>query len=129
MTLAPHVVFGYLPVAIIIIIAIVIGCALLFLNHVMAQRPRELTAKKFEPYECGVPLQGDARQQFSVRYYLVGIIFLIFDVEVIFMYPWTIVYKHVVKNNPFILYEMIFFFVVLLGGYIYLRMRKAFSWD
>jgi NADH-quinone oxidoreductase subunit A len=119
----------YLAILILMIISLVIASVILTLNKIMGRVPKEVTKKKYDTYECGVEYEGDAHQQFSVRYYLVGIIFLIFDVEVVFMYPWTVVYQTYLKSGPLILAEMGLFFVLLLGGYFYLRMRGALSWD
>jgi NADH-quinone oxidoreductase subunit A len=120
---------AYLAAGVLIVIALVIATAVLTLNRIFGQKPKETTAKKGDVYECGVTYEGDAHQQFSVRYYLIGIVFLIFDVEVVFMYPWTLVYQSYLKTGAFILIEMALFILLLLGGYIYLRKRKAFSWD
>ncbi|HLE09796.1 MAG: hypothetical protein A2504_11235 [Bdellovibrionales bacterium RIFOXYD12_FULL_39_22] len=124
---------GYVAAASLLVIAIVLGSALLIINNLLGMRPKEKNgkalAKKLDVYECGVAYVGDAHQQFSVRYYLIGIIFLIFDVEIVFMYPWTLVYKHYRSIGPFVLLEMLFFILLLLGGYIYLRKRNAFNWD
>lgn len=120
---------SYLAVFIIAIIGLVITSAILILNKILGQRPREITPKKYDTYECGVNYEGDARQQFSVRYYLVGIIFLLFDVEVVFMYPWALVFKGYSMLGPFIIIEMAVFVALLFGGYIYLRRRGALSWD
>ncbi len=119
----------YLAILILMVISLVIASVILTLNKIMGRVPREVTKKKYDTYECGVEYEGDAHQQFSVRYYLVGIIFLIFDVEIVFMYPWTMVYQTYLKSGPLILAEMGLFFVLLLGGYFYLRMRGALSWD
>ena len=129
MQLGDHVYNGYLPIVIVVVIALVIGCAMLGLNHLLGQKPRELTRKKFDTYECGVPYEGSAHQQFSVRYYLIGIIFLLFDVEVVFMYPWALVYKKLVAVNGFVIVEMLLFLVILLMGYLYLRLCGALKWD
>jgi NADH-quinone oxidoreductase subunit A len=120
---------NYLAILILILISVVISSVIIMTNKLMGKKPSEVTRRKYETYECGVEYEGDAHQQFSVRYYLVGIIFLIFDVEVVFMYPWTLVYHTYLKTGPLILLEMGLFFVLLLGGYFYLRMRGALSWD
>lgn len=120
---------NYLAILILMIIAVVIASAVILINRLMGKKPSEKTKAKYDTYECGVAYEGDAHQQFSVRYYLVGIIFLIFDVEVVFMYPWTLVYKNYLTSGPLILLEMGLFFVLLLGGYFYLRLRGALSWD
>ena len=78
--------------------------------------------KKDQPFECGVPAIGDARHRFSVRFYLVAILFLLFDVEAIFFFPWAVVYKEYLSVNSFILVEMAFFVAILAGG---LRLRAA----
>lgn len=119
----------YLAIFILMVIGIVLATAIIGINKLLGTRPREITRKKYETYECGVEYKGDAHQQFSVRYYLIGIIFLIFDVEVVFMYPFTLVYHTYLKAGPLILIEMGLFFMLLLGGYFYLRTRSAFSWD
>jgi len=120
---------NYLAVLILMVIAVVIASAIIGINKLMGKIPTYYTKKRYETYECGVEYVGDAHQQFSVRYYLVGIIFLIFDVEVVFMYPWTLVYQTYLKSGPTILLEMGLFFILLLGGYAYLRLRGALSWD
>lgn len=122
-------VVSYVAVAGMMLIGLVITSALMIINKIVGQRPREKTPRKSDIYECGVDYVGDAHQQFSVRYYLVALIFLLFDVEVVFMYPWSIAYKTYVHHNPFIVWEVVLFSVVLLGGYLYLRLRGAFDWD
>ena len=120
---------SYLAVLGIIVIALINTTAILFLNKILGQKPKEVTTKKGDIYECGAPYEGEGTQQFSVRYYLIGIIFLIFDVEVVFLYPWALVYKTFLAQGPMIIFEMIIFALILLGGYIYLRLRGAFDWD
>ena len=120
---------SYLAVLIMMIIAVSLAGIILVLNKITGKKPDEKTKMKYDTYECGVPYEGTAHQQFSVRYYLIGIIFLIFDVEVVFMYPWTLVYQNYLKTGPFILLEMALFFALILGGYMYLRLRGALNWD
>jgi len=120
---------GYLAILILVILALVVASAIIFVNKIFGQVAKSPTLTKFDTYECGVGGTGDAHQQFSVRYYLVAIVFLIFDVEVVFMYPWTLVYQSYLGSGPMILLEMGLFFTFLLGGYLYLRLRGAFSWD
>ncbi|HXH76348.1 MAG TPA: NADH-quinone oxidoreductase subunit A [Bacteriovoracaceae bacterium] len=120
---------NYLAILILMVISLIIASVIIIINKVMGKIPSEITKAKYDTYECGVEQQGDAHQQFSVRYYLIGIIFLIFDVEVVFMYPFTVVYHTYLKSGPMILMEMGLFFLLLLGGYLYLRLRGALSWD
>lgn len=122
---------NYFSILVLICFSLVVTFAMVGINKLLGRRAvgDRQTAKKFETYESGVKGIGDAHQQFSVRYYLIGIIFLIFDVEVVFMYPWTLVYHTYLKSGPLILLEVGLFFILLLGGYLYLRLRGAFSWD
>jgi len=120
---------NYFSILVLMVIALVVTSAIVVVNQLFGKKAVASTPKKFETYESGVRPEGDAHQQFSVRYYLVGIIFLIFDVEVVFMYPWTLVYQTYLKTGPVILLEMGLFFILLLGGYFYLRLRGALSWD
>jgi NADH-quinone oxidoreductase subunit A len=122
-------VVSYFAVLGMIILALVIVGALLAINKILGQRPQEKSPKKSDMYECGVDYVGTGQQQFSVRYYLIAIIFLLFDVEIVFMYPWTLAYKSYLHQGPFIIYEVAFFMLVLFGGYVYLRLRGAFNWD
>lgn len=85
--------------------------------------------RKGTPFECGVPPFGTARQRISVRFYLVAILFLLFDVEGIFFYPWAVVYKKYLTINSFILIEMVFFAAILLVGYVYVLRKGALDWE
>lgn len=121
--------FNYFAILVMVILGLIVPSAIVLANKIFGRRATVYNAKKYETYESGVKGIGDAHQQFSVRYYLIGIVFLIFDVEVVFMYPWTLTYHTYLKHGPLILLEMGLFFVLLLGGYLYLRLRGAFSWD
>jgi NADH-quinone oxidoreductase subunit A len=121
--------FHYLPVLLLMIIGGVVGLVLAVANKILGGAGKYSESNKFDVYECGVPPVGNARQQFSVRYYVVGIVFLLFDVEVVFMYPWAVVYKKFLTQGTFILSQMITFFIILLVGYFYLLGRKGLDWD
>jgi NADH-quinone oxidoreductase subunit A len=129
MFLPTEVSLNYLSIVILMVIAIALAGIILGLNKLTGRKPSEVTRIKYDTYECGVNYEGSAHQQFSVRYYIIGIIFLLFDVEVVFMYPWTLVYQTYLKTGPLILLEMGLFFALLLGGYFYLRLRGALNWD
>lgn len=120
---------SYSAVIIIAILALIVTGSIVFLHYLLGQKPVETSPKKFDTYECGVPYEQDAQQQFSIRYYLIAIIFLIFDVEVVFMYPWVLTFKNYMSQGAFILVEVILFILLLLGGYIYLRTRNALDWE
>lgn len=81
--------------------------------------------QKGEPYECGIPTTGPSRIQFNVGYYLFAIVFLIFDVEIIFMYPWAVVVKEI---GWLALFEILFFLLVLFMGLVYAHKKGALSW-
>ncbi len=83
------------------------------------------TREKNQPYECGILPTGDARQPFSVHFYMVALIFILFDIEAIFLYPWALVY-HDLKVFGFV--EMLLYIMILLVGYIYLWKKGALDW-
>jgi NADH-quinone oxidoreductase subunit A len=91
--------------------------------------PRLPNKRKSMPFECGVPPVGDTKHRFSVRFYLVAILFLLFDVEAIFFFPWAVVFKKYLSINSFILVEMAFFVAILLVGYIYVLRKGALEWE
>ncbi len=121
--------YSYLPILILMAIGAIIGIVLVALNAILGSKAKENLRQHRDVYECGVPPQGDARQQFSVRYYVIGIVFLLFDVEVVFTYPWVLVYRKLLAQGSFILWEMVTFSFVLLATYIYLLGRKGLNWD
>ncbi len=103
---------------------VVLGAAFLVISSLV--RPSRFKAEKFEPYECGVPLIGDNRDRFSVRFYLVAIMFILFDIETVFMIPWAVLYKPLGVAG---LVEVGIFFAVLGFGLIYLWRRGGLEWD
>ncbi len=118
---------SYVPVFILMLVGLVIGLVVLALTTFLgAGIPNR---RKNMPFECGVPGIGSARNRFSVRFYLVAILFLLFDVEAIFFFPWAVVYKKYLSINSFILVEMGFFAAILLVGYIYVLRKGALEWE
>lgn len=118
---------SYVPVFILLVLGVIMGAAILALTHLLGpQLPNPL---KNRPFECGVPAMGNARHRISVRFYLVAILFLLFDVEAIFFFPWAVVYKKYLSINSFILLEMGFFVGILLVGYYYVLRKGALEWD
>lgn len=90
-------------------------------------RGKEKTAVKYMPYESGIQTEAHLFQErFPLRHYLVALIFLVFDIEVIFLYPWAVVGK---KIGPFAFYEMVFFLIALLVGFAYIWKKKGLQWD
>src|SRR3954463_6237724 len=107
----------YIPVLILMLVGVGVGGVILLVSQLLG--PKLTNWRKGTPFECGVPPTGDARHRFSVRFYLVAILFLLFDVEAIFFFPWAVVYRKYLSINAFILIEMAFFVAILLVGYVY----------
>ncbi len=117
----------YIPVLILMLAGLIIGVAVVLLSHLLG--PRRGNPIKDSPFECGVPPLGDARHRVSVRFYLVAILFLLFDVEAVFFIPWALVFKKYIAVNYFILFEMGVFLVFLLAGYYYVVRKGALEWE
>jgi NADH-quinone oxidoreductase subunit A len=118
---------AYIPVLLLMLVGAVIGGAVLALTHLLG--PSLPNPRKNMPFECGMPPIGDARHRFSVRFYLVAILFLLFDVEAIFFFPWAVVFKKYLAVNHFILLEMGLFVGILLVGYYYVLRKGALEWE
>ena len=117
----------YIPILILMAAGLLIGGAILGISYVAG--PRIPHPRKDSPFECGVPPVGDARHRFSVRFYLVAILFLLFDVEAVFFFPWAVVFKKYLSINSFILMEMAVFVGILLVGYFYVLRKGALEWE
>jgi NADH-quinone oxidoreductase subunit A len=118
---------GYLPIFIFLFAVGVMGIGMLIASQVLGLFRRHTTKEKTSTYECGMTPIKDARRRFDIRFYLVAMLFIIFDIEVVFLYPWAILFD---KFNPVIFgfIEMILFMVVLLFGYIYIWRKGALDW-
>ena len=101
----------------------VLAGAMIALSWLLGQR--RPTARKRSAYECGMTPTGDARQRFSVKFYLVAMVFILFDVEIVFLYPWAIIF-HELRMFGFI--EMMLFLVLVLSGFAYLWKKGALDW-
>jgi NADH-quinone oxidoreductase subunit A len=116
------------PVLVLIAVVIVFVIAMLGLTF-MAGPKREITANKQMPYECGIPGVDNRTTKFSVKFYLTAILFILFDIEVIFLYPWALTYSEFLKKGAFIFVEMIIFMVILTFGLFYVWKGQALDWD
>src|SRR5215468_12396454 len=116
-------VYGYIPILIMFLIAVLVPVVLLAASRLVQRRVYE--REKLMPYECGVDPIGDARERFSVRFYIVAMLFLVFDVETIFLFPWAIIYD---KLALFGLAEMLVFIGILVVGYYYAWRKGALEW-
>ncbi len=83
---------------------------------------------KDSAYECGMPAEGPAQPRFSVKFYLVAMLFILFDLEIVFMYPWAVVFRDLIKVSPTVFLSMLSFIVILLVGYIYALRKGALDW-
>ena len=119
----------YLPVLVMMTAGVLIGGVVLFLTSILG--PKLPNKMKDSPAECGVPpVQGtESHQRMSVRFYLVAILFLLFDVETVFFYPWAVVYKKFVSSGHFIILEMLAFVLVTLVAYVYVLRKGALDWE
>lgn len=116
-------IYGYIPIIIFFLVAVLLPVVLLFASKMVQRRIYE--REKLMPYECGIDPIGDARERFSVRFYIVAILFLVFDVETIFLFPWAIIYD---KLALFGLAEMLVFIAILVVGYYYAWRKGALEW-
>lgn len=117
----------FIPVLILGGLGLLFAVAVLILTHTFG--PKKHDPVKDIPYESGMDPEGDARFKFNVKFYLIAMLFIIFDIEAVFLYPWAVVYKDLLVLGNFILYEMVVFVAFLLVGYFYLLKRGAFDWD
>ncbi len=114
----------YLPTLLFLIVATGIGIALIIIGNLVG--PKKPTAEKLSPYECGFLPFEDARMQFDVRYYLIAIQFIIFDLEIIFIVPWTQVFMEIGARS---LVTMGLFVGMLFLGFVYVWKRGALEWE
>jgi NADH-quinone oxidoreductase subunit A len=119
----------YLPVLVSLTIAVIFSLVFVWLSKTFG--PHRPGATKASVYECGMPPVGGAHQRFSVKFYLVAVLFILFDLEAVFVYPWAVVFRDFVDNGAgaFILGEMAFFLLVLFLGWIYVLRRGALDWE
>ncbi|MDA1192511.1 MAG: NADH-quinone oxidoreductase subunit A [Candidatus Poribacteria bacterium] len=122
---------AYFPILILLVIAIVLAVGMVILASLITRfmvRPDKSSAKS-STYESGVNLIHEARIRFSIKFYIVAMIFIIFDIEVVFFYPWAVVFREMVATNPIIFWEMIAFVGMLLLGYAYVWRKGGLDWD
>ncbi|MBN2111015.1 MAG: NADH-quinone oxidoreductase subunit A [Methanosarcinaceae archaeon] len=120
-----NIIYSYIPVAIILVVALVMPPMTMFLVKTLS--PRSRSAAKYSTYEAGSLPIGDARIQFNVEYYLYAIAFVLFDIEVLFLYPWATIFQgHGITQIATV--EMLVFIFVVLFGYVYLLKKEALKW-
>jgi len=114
----------YLPVLMFVVAAVLFAATTIGLSTLVM--PRRVNAKKQSPYECGLEPIGTARSRFEIKFYLVGVLFILFDIEAVFLYPWAVAFRHL---GLYGLIEMALFILILLVGYVYLLKKRALEWD
>ena len=121
----------YLPVLLMFVVAGGFAAVNIFISQFIGQRKR--TRTKLMPYECGKDPVGTARERFSVKFYLIAMIFILFDIEVIFLIPWAVVFRTLASPTRglknLVYFEMITFILLLLAGYVYVIKKGAFDWS
>jgi NADH-quinone oxidoreductase subunit A len=114
----------WFPVLIQFVIAIGVAGAMIGLSAVLGRRVKDPV--KFSPYESGMKPVGNARERFSVKYYLVAMVFILFDIEAIFLYPWAVIYRQL---KLFAFFEMLLFIVLVLCGFFYIWKKGVLNWS
>jgi NADH-quinone oxidoreductase subunit A len=117
----------YIPILILIAFVILNAILMLGVSHVLSTYRR--TPTKIAPYESGMPVLGDARERFSVKFYMVAMLFIIFDIETVFMIPWAVAFRQLDEIAGLLIIEMLVFIVILAVGYVYIWKRGALQWD
>ncbi|HXW55106.1 MAG TPA: NADH-quinone oxidoreductase subunit A [Candidatus Cybelea sp.] len=115
---------SYAPLLLMFLLACGLSGALIVVSAIVGRHKR--TREKDQPYECGIRPTGDAREPISVHFYMVALVFVLFDIEAIFLYPWALVY-HELRLFGFV--EMVLYIIILLTGYVFLWKKGALDWD
>lgn len=114
----------FLPVVIFLLLGTAVGVGMLVFSRLVS--PRRPYPEKLITYESGITPFMDANQKFSIRYYIIAMLFLIFDIEAVFLYPWAVAYD---KIGMYGLLEMVIFVIILLVGYLYAWKKGALEWE
>jgi NADH-quinone oxidoreductase subunit A len=121
---------SYVPILIMLFVAGAMGAVFLGLNWILGRHQRNPT--KLAPYESGVPLLDENRKRVNVRFYQIAMLFILFDIEAAFLYPWAVIYRDATRASSelawFVFGEMLLFILLLGVGYVYVWKKKAFDW-
>ena len=117
----------YTPILILFLVAVGFGAAIVILSYLSG--PRKPNPIKLSPYESGIPPRGDARLRFSIKFYLIAMLFILFDIEVVFLYPWAVVFKELLADGLSVLTWVLVFLGVLELGLLYLWRKGGLEWD
>ena len=114
----------YLPVLLFVAVGLGFGAVTIAASSLIV--PRRVAPEKMSAYECGVDPVGDARGRFTIKFYLVAVLFILFDIEAVFLYPWAVAFRQL---GFYGLIEMVLFIGILLVGYLYVLKKKALDWE
>ena len=115
----------YLPIIFFAVVMLAFPIVTLGMARLVRPESRDVGARR-EPYECGIPPEGDARGRFGIRFYIIAMLFVIFDIETIFLFPWAVQYRAL---GLFGLIEMVVFLGILIVGYAWVYKKGALDWD
>jgi NADH-quinone oxidoreductase subunit A len=121
---------NYFPILMFVLVGVAIGVLPIAMGFLLA--PSRPDPEKLSPYECGFEAFEDARMKFDVRYYLIAILFILFDLEIAFLFPWATIFKDIVATESIKLFgfvEMLIFVTVLVVGYVYAWAKGALEWE
>jgi NADH-quinone oxidoreductase subunit A len=118
------VLINYLPILILLVISTVLAAVVIFISTFLG--PHRPTLRKLQPYESGMTPLGPAQRRMPVKFYLVAVMFILFDVEIIFLYPWAVTFRQL---GLFGFIEMVIFVAILLVGYVYAWKKGALEWE
>ena len=114
----------YVPVLLFLLVAIAFAGGTILASSIIV--PQRRNAAKMSSYECGVDPVGSARQRFTIRFYVVAVLFILFDIEAVFLYPWAVAFNHL---GLYGLIEGLLFIGILLVGYLYVLKKRALDWN
>ena len=115
---------SYLPILVLVAIALAFAVGSVVMSQLVGQKKPGVV--KLAPYECGMPPVGTARDRVSIKFYIVAMLFILFDIEAVFLFPWAVVFK---KLGMFGFIEMGVFILILLVGYVYVWKKGALEWE
>jgi NADH-quinone oxidoreductase subunit A len=118
----------YLPILLQAIVAVGFAAGALIASVLLGKVGRRSPVKD-SAYECGMVAEGGSQPRFSVKFYLVAMLFILFDIEIVFMYPWAVVYSDMIKTSHAILWSMLSFVLILTVGYVYALKKGALQWN
>jgi NADH-quinone oxidoreductase subunit A len=120
---------SFTPILLMMFVAVALAAGFLGLNWVVGRHQRN--PSKLAPYESGVPMLDTNRKRVNVRFYQIAMLFILFDIEAAFLYPWAVIYRDASRGNAgmFLFGEMLVFIALLGVGYVYVWKKKAFDWN